>query len=162
MQSNLLGPGEDDVFLQQVCVVQVFEDDGNTRQQLDLVQLHHTLKSSQQILLGFFVVVAELRRNENRRSVRRIPDVLKTRTSSGVKSDLQEGKVTQRRDQIGTYSQEVPLVLLDVVADVFVKEQLAEDQGAHGLHIQTLRLRQDLLISRVDGSTLLLVLQRHK
>lgn len=58
-----------------------------------------------------------------------------------------------------TYSQEVAFVLLDLVADVLVEEQLAEDEGAHGLHIQTLRLRQDLLISCVDGSTLLLLLE---
>lgn len=57
------------------------------------------------------------------------------------------------------YSQEVAFVLLDLVADVLVEEQLAEDEGAHGLHIQTLRLRQDLLIGSVDGSTLLLLLE---
>lgn len=51
------------------------------------------------------------------------------------------------------------LVLLDLVADVLVEEQLAEDEGTHGLHIQTLCLCQDLLISRVDGSTFLLLLQ---
>lgn len=50
-------------------------------------------------------------------------------------------------------------VLFDLVADVLVEEQLAQDEGAHGLHIQTLRLRQDLLISCVDGSTLLLLLE---
>lgn len=50
-------------------------------------------------------------------------------------------------------------VLLDLVADILVEEQLAEDEGAHGLHIQTLCLRQDLLISCVDGSTLLLLLE---
>lgn len=58
-----------------------------------------------------------------------------------------------------THSQEVAFVLLDLVADVLVEEQLAEDEGAHGLHIQTLCLRQDLFISCVDGSILLLVLQ---
>lgn len=50
-------------------------------------------------------------------------------------------------------------VLLDLVADVFVKQQLAEDEGAHGLHIQTLRFSQDLLVGSVDGSTLLLLLK---
>lgn len=59
---HLLRPGKNDVLLQQVSVVQVFEDDGNTWQELDLMQLHDTLKSSQQILLGLFVVVAELRK----------------------------------------------------------------------------------------------------
>lgn len=58
-----------------------------------------------------------------------------------------------------THPQEVAFVLLDLVADVLVEEQLAEDEGAHGLHIQTLRLRQDLLISSVDGSTLFLMLE---
>lgn len=57
------------------------------------------------------------------------------------------------------YPQEVAFVLLDLVADVLVEEQLAEDEGPHGLHVQTLRLRQDLLISCVDGSSLLLLLQ---
>lgn len=58
-----------------------------------------------------------------------------------------------------THPQEVAFVLLDLVADVLIEEQLAEDEGAHGLHIQTLRLRQDLLISSVDGSTLFLMLE---
>lgn len=57
-----------------------------------------------------------------------------------------------------TYPQEVAFVLLDLVADVLVEEQLAEDEGAHGLHIQTLRLHQDILIGRIDGSRLLLML----
>ncbi|TNN66980.1 hypothetical protein EYF80_022753 [Liparis tanakae] len=95
--------GEDDVLLQQVCVVQVFEDDGDPSQQLDLVQLHHTFKAPQE---------------------------------------------------------EVALVLLDLVPDVLVEEQLAEDQRAHGRHIQTLRLRQDFLVGAVDGPVLLLVLRR--
>lgn len=55
-----LSPGEDDVLLQQVGVVQVFEDDGDALQQLHLVELHHALEASQQILLGFLVVVTEL------------------------------------------------------------------------------------------------------
>lgn len=53
-------------------------------------------------------------------------------------------------------------VLLDLVANALAEEQLAEDEGAHGLHIQTLRLRQDLLISPVDGSTLLLMLEKKR
>lgn len=53
-------------------------------------------------------------------------------------------------------------VLLDLVADVLIEEQLAEDERAHSLHIQTLCLRQDLLISPVDGSALLLLLQIEK
>lgn len=59
--THLLCPGKYDVFLQQVRIVQVFEDDGNARQQLDLMQLHDALKTSQQILLGLLVVVAELK-----------------------------------------------------------------------------------------------------
>lgn len=58
--SDLLCPGQDDVLFQQVSVVQVFQDDGNTWEQLDLMQLHHTLKAPHQVLLGFFVVMAEL------------------------------------------------------------------------------------------------------
>lgn len=58
-----------------------------------------------------------------------------------------------------TYTQEVAFVLLDLITDVHVKEQLAEDEGAHGLHIQTLCLCQDLLVSSADGSALLLLLQ---
>lgn len=58
-----------------------------------------------------------------------------------------------------THPQEVAFVLLDLVTDVLVEEQLAEDEGAHGLHIQTLRLRQDLLLSSVDGAALLLLLR---
>lgn len=58
-----------------------------------------------------------------------------------------------------TYPEKVPLVLLDLIADVLVKEQLAEDEWAHGLHIQTLGLRQDVFICTVDGSALLLLLQ---
>lgn len=67
--TDLLCPGEDDVFLQQVCVVKVLEDDGNARQQLDLMQLHDALEASQQILLGLLVVVAELRRNQMKSNV---------------------------------------------------------------------------------------------
>lgn len=51
-------------------------------------------------------------------------------------------------------------VLLDLVADVLVEEQLAEDERAHGLHVQTLGLGQDLLLSAVDGAALLLLLRR--
>ena len=61
-----------------------------------------------------------------------------------------------------TYSQEMAFVLLDLVANILIEEQLAEDEGAHGLHIQTLRLRQDLLIGPVDGSALLLLLEEKK
>lgn len=57
------------------------------------------------------------------------------------------------------YPEEVALVLLDLIADVLVEEQLAEDEGAHGLHIQTLCLRQDVLVCGIDGSALLLLLQ---
>lgn len=64
--AHLLCPGEYDILLQQVSIVQVFEDDGNTSQQLDLMQLHDTLKTSQKILLGLLVVVAELREQKNK------------------------------------------------------------------------------------------------
>lgn len=50
-------------------------------------------------------------------------------------------------------------ILLDLFSDVLVKEQLTQDKGAHGLNIQTLRLSQDLLVSTVDGSVLLPLLQ---
>lgn len=62
--THLLCPGEDDILFKQVGVVHVFEDDGNAGQQLDLMQLHHTLKTSQKILLGFLVVVTELGRTK--------------------------------------------------------------------------------------------------
>lgn len=62
----------------------------------------------------------------------------------------------------GTYTQEVPFVLLDLVTDVLVEQQLTEDERAHGLHIQTLSLCQDLFISPIDGSTLLFLLQEKK
>lgn len=58
--SHLFCPGEYHVLLQQVRVVQVFEDDGNSWKQLDLMQLHNTLKASKQVFLGLLVVVAEL------------------------------------------------------------------------------------------------------
>lgn len=58
-----------------------------------------------------------------------------------------------------TYTQEVAFVLLDLFTDVFIEEQLAENEGAHGLHVQTLRLCQDFLISTVDGSALLSLLE---
>lgn len=60
---DLFCPGKNDVLLQQVSIVQVFEDDGNSWKQLDLMQLHNTLKASQQVFLGLLVVVAELREN---------------------------------------------------------------------------------------------------
>lgn len=66
MTSDLLCPGKDDVLLQKVSVVQVFEDDGNSWQELDLVQLHDTLEASQQVLLGLLVVVAELREKKKK------------------------------------------------------------------------------------------------
>lgn len=58
-----------------------------------------------------------------------------------------------------TYSQEVAFVLLDLIPDVLIEEQLAENEGAHGLHVQTLRLCQDFLISAVDGPALLPLLE---
>ena len=58
--THLLCPGKYDILLQQVSIVQVFEDDWNPWQELDLMQLHNTLEASQQILLGLLVVVAEL------------------------------------------------------------------------------------------------------
>lgn len=68
-ETHLLCPGKNDIFLQQVGVVQIFEDDGNARQQLNLVQLHNTLESSQQILLGFLVVVAELKKQTKKTDI---------------------------------------------------------------------------------------------
>lgn len=59
-----------------------------------------------------------------------------------------------------TYVQEVAFILLDLFPDVLVEEQLAQDEGAHGLHVQTLRLGQDLLHSTVDGRVLLPLLRR--
>lgn len=56
------------------------------------------------------------------------------------------------------YPEEVALVLLDLIADVLVEEQLAEDEWAHGLHIQTFGLRQDVFVCPIDGSALLLLL----
>lgn len=56
------------------------------------------------------------------------------------------------------YPEEVALVLLDLIAHVLVEEQLAEDEGAHGLHVQTLCLRQDVFVCPVDCPALLLVL----
>lgn len=61
-----------------------------------------------------------------------------------------------------TYSQEVAFVLLDLVPDVLVEEELAEDERTHGLHVQTLCLCQDLLICPIDGSALLLLLFKNK
>lgn len=143
LQTDLLCPGKDDVFLQQVCVVQVFEDDGDARQQLDLVQLHHTLESPQQVLLSLLVVVAELRR----------------RRVKGIVSMACKLKCQVKVSEASFYPEEVALVLLDLIADVLVEEQLAEDEGAHGLHIQTLGLRQDVFVCPVDGSALFLLLQ---
>lgn len=68
-ETHLLCPGKNDIFLQQVGVVQIFEDDGNARQQLNLVQLHNALESSQQILLGFLVVVAELKKQTKKTDI---------------------------------------------------------------------------------------------
>lgn len=53
-------PSKDNILFQQVSIIQVFEDNGDTWQQLNLVELHDTLKASQQILLGFLVIVTEL------------------------------------------------------------------------------------------------------
>lgn len=61
IHTHPLSPGEDDVLLQQVGVVQILQDDGDARQQLDLMKLHHTLKPPQQILLGLLVIETELR-----------------------------------------------------------------------------------------------------
>lgn len=58
-----------------------------------------------------------------------------------------------------TYVQEVAFILLDLFPDVLVEEQLAQDEGAHGLHVQTLRLGQDLLHSTIDGRVLLPLLR---
>lgn len=58
-----------------------------------------------------------------------------------------------------TYTQKVAFILLDLVSDVLVKEQLTQDEGAHGLNIKTLRLCQDFLVGTVDGFVLLPLLQ---
>lgn len=57
-----------------------------------------------------------------------------------------------------TYSEEVTFVFFDLLTDVLVKQKLTEDQGAHGLHVQPLSLCQDVLISSINGSILLLLL----
>lgn len=146
LQTDLLCPGKDDVFLQKVSIVQVFEDDGDARKQLDLVQLHHTLKSSQQVLLGFLVVVAELRRHQQ--SDKLSEQCFVREAFSGLV-----------KSQVSFYPEEVAFVLLDLIADVLVEEQLAEDEGAHGLHVQTLGLRQDVFVCAIDGPAILLLLQ---
>lgn len=61
-----------------------------------------------------------------------------------------------------TYAQKVAFILLDLVSDVLVKEQLTQDEGAHGLNVQTLCLCQDLLVSTVDGFVLLPLLPVRK
>lgn len=61
----LLRPCEDDILLQQVGIVEGFENDGHSWQQLTLMKLHQTLKASQKILLSFLIVVAELQEKEN-------------------------------------------------------------------------------------------------
>lgn len=66
--SYLLSPGQDDILLQQVGVVQVFEDDGHAGQKLGLVQLHQTLKAPQEVLLGLLVVVGKLDTREEKYS----------------------------------------------------------------------------------------------
>lgn len=57
-----------------------------------------------------------------------------------------------------TYAEEVALVLLDLLADVLIEEQLSEDEGAHGLDVQSLCLSQNLFVGRVYLSLLLLLL----
>lgn len=155
---HLLCPGKNDIFLQQVSVVQVFKDDRNTRQQLNLVQLHNTLKTSQQILLSLLVVVAELKTNDTPASSSFYwgPRNWRTDQSSQLASRPQPAiKDTLPR----TYTQKVAFILLDLVSDVLVKEQLTQDEGAHGLNIKTLRLCQDFLVGTVDGFVLLPLLQ---
>lgn len=61
-----------------------------------------------------------------------------------------------------TYAQEVAFILLDLVSDVLVEEQLTQDEGAHGLNVQALRLCQDLLVGTVDGFVLLPLLPVRK
>lgn len=53
-------------------------------------------------------------------------------------------------------------ILPDLVSDALVKEQLTQDEGAHGLDVQTLRLCQDLLVGTVDGFVLLPLLRVRK
>ena len=65
---------------------------------------------------------------------------------------------THRPDAIETYSQEMALVFLDLVSDVFVEEELTKDQGAHGRHIKTLCFCQDILIRCIDNAVFLLLL----
>lgn len=61
----LLCPHEDDILIQEVSIIEVFENDGHSWQQLTLMKLHQTFKASQQILLRFLIVVAELQEKEN-------------------------------------------------------------------------------------------------
>lgn len=61
--THLLGPGEDDVLLDEICIVQVLEDDGDTGEQLALMELHQALEAPQQVFLGLLIVVAELQEN---------------------------------------------------------------------------------------------------
>lgn len=58
-----------------------------------------------------------------------------------------------------TYPEEVTLVLLDLFTDILIKEQLAQDQRTHGLHIKPFSLSQDLFICSVNRATVLLFLK---
>ncbi len=43
----LLCPHEDDILIQEVSIIEVFENDGHSWQKLAMMKLHQTLKASQ-------------------------------------------------------------------------------------------------------------------
>jgi len=60
------------------------------------------------------------------------------------------------------YPQEVTFVFLDLVSNVFVKEQFTQDERSHGSHVQPFCFSQNLLISGANCSTLFLLLSRKR
>lgn len=118
------------------------------------MQLHHALEPSQQILLSFLVVVAELK-HKHKSDV--TPSIkIKNKQQPNEPGESQPAP-TDLPPQ--TYTQKVAFILLDLFPDALVEEQLTQDEGAHGLDVQALRLSQDLLVGTVDGSVLLPLLQ---
>lgn len=85
--------------------------------------------------------------------------------SEGQKNQRDESQPATKDTPPQTYAQKVAFILLDLVSDVLVEEQLTQDEGTHGLDVQTLRLCQDLLVGAVDGFVLLPLLpvrKRHR
>lgn len=69
MHFYLLSPCKYDVFFKQVSIIQVFEYDRDSGQQLTLMELHQALDATQEVLLSLFIIVTELKKKKKKKLI---------------------------------------------------------------------------------------------